>query len=110
MEHCHQALLLLPGRTSSGVRCPFFVGCHPAASFGCSARSDVAWVTFFPAQMGQPLPLVRLTTVASHSWDGSTEHCHQAFLLLPGTTSSGVKPPFLLGCHSAVRAGFTALR
>ena len=90
-------------RTWSGVRLPFFVGCHWAAISACREANELVTETFWPAQHGQPWPLVRLLSEASHSWSGPSGHIHQTFLRT--TTCSGVKPPFLVGCHWAANSG-----
>jgi hypothetical protein len=65
-------------------------------------------VATLPAHIGQPLPFFRLNTSACHSCEGSREHRHQTFLLLPGVTASGVRTSFLSGCHSSASSGRSA--
>jgi len=61
---------------------------------------------FLPAQYGQPVPLpVRLLGGATHSWSGPLSHVHHTFLEDPATTWSGVRSPFLVGCHYAAISG-----
>ena len=59
-------------------------------------------------QNGQPVPRVLSFTTAFHSCPRL--HLHQTFLLLPGVTWSGVKSPFLVGCHSSISSGFLTAR
>ena len=100
--HIHQTFLLLPATTSAGVRSPFFVGCHSAAISEEKASSEFVTDTRCPAQHGHPLfDNVRSLILADHSWSGPSGHIHQTFLLLPATTSAGVRSPFFVGCHSA---------
>gem|GEM_PF-7002693 len=63
---------------------------------------------YLPAHLGHPLPLVLLTTLASHSCPFS--QIHQTFLPVLGVTSSGVNSPFLVGCHCAATFGNFILR
>ena len=63
----HQIFLLDPKLTSFGVKSPFFVGCHSAATSGFFIERRFLSVTARPAQAGQPLPLVLLLTVVFHS-------------------------------------------
>jgi len=54
--------------TSSGVKSPFFVGCHRAAAAGLRLASELVSEALRLAQHGQPLPpLTLLPSVASHS-------------------------------------------
>ena len=81
VEHLHQTFRALPGVTLAGVRSPFFVGCHSAASFGNSAASEFAASAYCPAQNGQPFPrLARFPTVHSHSCEGLARQSHHTFL------------------------------
>ena len=102
----HQTFLLLPAITSAGMRVPFFVGCHSAASQGCVvARSLNPGSTFLLAQYGHPVALLPALSfgVACHSWPFSQRH--QALRLLPAKTSLALSPPFLVGCHWAAKWG-----
>src|SRR5262249_5537005 len=100
-EHFHQTSLLEPNTTMSGVGSPFFVGCHSAAISGKRETRELVAEGFFPAQYGQPLrPLVRLAGVACHWWSGLLWHFHQTFFCDRAATRSGVRSPFLAGCHS----------
>src|SRR2546426_287679 len=69
--HFHQYFSADPATTLSGVRFPFFMGCHPAAIFGKEQASELVTETDFPAQNGQPVGLVlfvRLLGAVCHSW------------------------------------------
>ncbi len=57
---------------------------------------------------GQPRPRTRFAPLACHSWSGCSRHCHQSFLPVPATTSSGARSPFFVGCHSAPSCGCAA--
>jgi hypothetical protein len=108
LGHNHQISWFEPGTTWSGVRSPFFVGCHCAATLGNREARELLIETFRPRQNGQPAGwalLVRALIVACHSWSACFEHFHHTFLLLPGLTLSGVRLPFLDECHSATSSG-----
>jgi len=67
--HIHHAFLAEPARAWSGVRLPFFVGCHWAANSVSRKANELVAESFWPAQNGQPLPPdVRLLIEAGHSW------------------------------------------
>src|SRR5438874_12063332 len=53
LGHCHQKSLFEPATTRSGVRVPFFVGCHCPAMSGKSEERELVTETFRPAQYGQ---------------------------------------------------------
>lgn len=99
LRHCHQTFLRLPAVTILGVNWPFSVGCHWAATFGSTvSRSLKPGQTFRPAQKGHPAPSLLLeVTVAFHAWPRGQSH--QTFRLLLGETFSGLRAPFLSGCH-----------
>src|SRR5262249_29904667 len=78
----HQTFFPLPGLTSSGLRSKFLVGCHSLTSCEFNAFKEVVDVAFFPAQNGQPLPLVRTLIKVSHSWVGFLRQSHHTFLWL----------------------------
>ena len=104
LSQTHQTLRRVPGTTSAGVRSPFLVGCHWRASSGLLvARSLTPRRSARLLQTGQPAPETRLLIWARHSWPWG--HCHQTRRWLPGSTSDGVRSPFLVGCHSAARSG-----
>ena len=103
--HSHQAFLCEPCCTSLDVRLPFKTGCHWSATSGYVRDKRLRSVTTLPAQAGHPLPaLVRLDITASHECP-HFGHNHQAFLFEPPCTLSGVRLPFLVGCHSAAAPG-----
>ena len=102
--HCHQIIAALPGVTSLGVSL-FLIGCHCAARSGRNASSELDASTFCPAQIGQPFPLLRSPTAASHSWDAIFEQRHHTTFVLPAVTWSGVRPLFFVGCHSDANRG-----
>ena len=108
--HCHQYFPLDPATTWSAVTAPFLVGCHWAAMSGWRAARELVTEVFKPLQNEQPVPLVRLLTVASHSWSGPSRHFHQYRLLEPARTCTGVTLPFLAGCHWAAMSGWRAAR
>ena len=58
---------------------------------------------FTLAQKGHPLPRSLLSIVASHSCPHSPNH--QTFFPECGLTISGVRVPFLVGCHSLASIG-----
>ena len=84
-EHCHQAFSFLEKLTSDGVRSPFRVGCHSAASWGHRSASEFpALGTAFAvrAHSGHDVRRwVRPDTCLCHSWR-QTRHCHHTLLLL----------------------------
>lgn len=86
------------------------VGCHWAAISGYFvARSLKPGSTFLLAQYGQPpLRWVRVETTAWYSCPLS--QIHQTLRLLAGAIWSGVRVPFLLGCHSLAMAGYWLAR
>ena len=84
-------------------------GCHWAAISACREANELVAETFKPRQNGQPLPAVRWPIEASHSWSGPSVHIHQAFLLEPATTWSGVSSTFFVGCHWAANSGWDRL-
>ena len=63
--------------------------------------------------MGQLVDLFFLVLsfiLASHSCFLNLEHCHQTFLCEPLRTSSGVRSPFFVRCHSFAISGERAAR
>ena len=67
-EHSHHTFFVVPGFTSSGVRAPFFTGCHCAARSGRLDARDVDGQARRPEQNGHPLLLwYLLPTDARHS-------------------------------------------
>mgnify|MGYP000163994202 CR=1 FL=1 len=96
-------------RKSPGVRLPFRVGCHWAASSGRRvARSFSPSASLRLAQTGQPQPFTLVFTSACHSWPFSQRH--HTFRWLPGSTSLGVSAPFLVGCHWAASSGHSVAK
>jgi hypothetical protein len=55
-------------------------------------------------------PRVRLPNVDCHSWSGPLEHFHHTFFSEPATIPSGVRFPFLVGCHWLVISGYREVR
>ena len=105
----HHTLRLVPAVRSSGVRLPFRVGCHWAASSGRRvARSFSPSASLRLAQTGQPQPFTLVFTSACHSWPFSQRH--HTFRWLPGSTSLGVSAPFLVGCHWAASSGHSVAK
>src|ERR1700723_265359 len=89
--HFHQTIWCDPEANCSGVRGLFFVGCHSPATWGKNRAREFVTETFLPEQHGQPLfvdGLVRLFTVACHSWSDPFGHFHQTFCCDPATTLS----------------------
>ena len=97
--HCHQTFFPDVRATLSGVMPPFLVGCHSVATSGKSEAKEFVTETLLPSQKGHPFPAVRSWTFPRHSWSGPSGHNHQACLSDPKETWSGVKLPFLVGCH-----------
>jgi hypothetical protein len=109
--HFHQTWRPDPAEQSSGVSLPFFVGCHSAASSGCSEPSEFVTLARWPLHIGQPWPLTkRVLTVACHTWSGPRGQRHQTLRTLPAVTSAGVSDPFRLGCHCLASSGERAAR
>ena len=44
------------------------------------------------------------------TWSSPLLHFHQIFLIVPATTSYGVRFPFFVGCHSDANLGFVLAR
>lgn len=108
LEQTHHAVLLEKAEISSGVKLPFFTGCHSLARCGFTVERQVSGVTTRPQQKGHPLPVVLWSILACQLCP--LTQTHQIFLSDPGVTSLGVKLPFLVGCHSLARLGFTFAR
>ncbi len=107
LGHCHQNFFPDPATTRSGVRAPFFFGCHCAAMSGKSEARELVAETRSPLQNGHPEPLlVRLSTVACHSWSRPLMHCHQTFTFPSAVTFSALNSAFFVGCHSAASSGW----
>jgi len=107
VEHFHQTVWSAPYVTCCGVRVPFRVGCHSAASSGCVVPKSFTPTTIVrPEQTPHPVPpfLVRFLTVSRHSW-WQVEHFHQTIWPAPYVTCCGVRRWFLVGCHSAASRG-----
>lgn len=86
---------------------PFRVGCHCRATAGNLVARLLVTETRYPLQKGHPVrPLVRLVTVADHSWSGPLGHFHHRRRFDPYDTSSGSRPLFRIGCHSATNLGY----
>ena len=108
LGHCHQTFLLDAPAILSGVRPPFFVGCHWIATSWNSEANALVTETFLPAQNGHPLPRVSSWTLLRHSWSGPSGHTHQACLSDPKDTPVGARLPFFSGCHWAANSGYRA--
>ena len=107
LGHFHHDLKVDLDVKSDGARSPFFVGCHCSDNSGNNICKELVTETCLPSHARQPLPReVRLAMDASHSWSGATGHSHQALNLVPKVKSSGVRSPFLVGCHSLHSSGW----
>ena len=105
----HHTFLCEPAVTICGVTEPFLSAFHCAASPGCVvARSFSPRLTNRLAHTGHPQPAVRDFTIARHSCPCG--HSHHTSLWLPGSTSSGRRLPFFVGCHSPAISGKRAAR
>jgi hypothetical protein len=92
------------------VKAIFEVQAAIIESSGLTNAKELDFTTLLLAQIGQPFPLLLSCTLASHSWSFFFVQIHQTFLSEPGVTSTGVKCPFLVGCHSAAKSGFSLSR
>ena len=102
LGHCHQAFLLDPKVICSGVSKPLLMGCHSPANSGLFDINALVTETFLPAQNGHPVSLrgaALLAIAPCHSWSEPASHFHQTLVLDPDAYLSGVKSPFLVGCH-----------
>ena len=103
LEHNHQTRWPDDFVTSSGFKFPFLLGCHSFAIWGNKNFKLFSLLTLWPEQYGQLEPIVLSDTTFLYSWP--LEHNHQTFLPEPLVTSSGLRFPFLLGCHSFAKLG-----
>ena len=107
----HHAACFEAATTLSGLRAPFRVGCHSAASSGKRAASVLSWATRRLAQNGQPSSIVaRAWQVVRQTWSFATGHTHQTWCVLPTITSPGHSRPFFEGCHCAASSGRSVAR
>ena len=108
--HFHQIFFLDPATMSAGPRSSFLVGCHSFAISGNRLAKLLVTETCRPAQHGHPFPLVRLYSLACHSWSGPLGHFHQIFFTDPAAMSAGRRSLFLVGCQCAAISGWVIER
>ena len=63
----------------------------------------------WPEQAGHPCSLKALFLIlAVQIWSSSSGHFQTIFLWLPAVKPSGLRSPFLLGCHSLTSSGWVS--
>ena len=101
-------LVLLCLYIKDGSAFLFFVVCSSAATSGKQARRLLSFQPYSLNKKGSPNRQSLHAQSAGHSWSSPFGHFHQTDLPLLAVTSLGFSSPFLVGCHSATKSGYSA--